>query len=178
MEPTSSNQGDLKNEIGGFLGWIERNGNRLPDPVFLFLWLILALIIISVVANLVGFSAAHPTLIDPATGTKAIISASSLLSADNIARLWIDMPKTFTHFHPLGYVLVVMLGAGVAERAGLFGTGMRAAARDKPDNRKEDHSHAHNEEPVAGNICRKISEDRDNTCFSYAKKQRIELARQ
>ena len=23
------------------------------------------------------------------------------------------MPATFTHFHPLGYVLVVMLGAGV-----------------------------------------------------------------
>ena len=109
MEPTSSNQDDLKNEIGGFLGWIERNGNRLPDPVFLFLWLILALIIISVVANLVGFSAAHPTLVDPATGTKAIISASSLLSADNIARLWIDMPQTFTHFHPLVYVLYVML---------------------------------------------------------------------
>ena len=132
MEPTGSTKKNFEVEIGGFLGWIERNGNKLPDPVFLFLWLILALVLISVVANLVGFSAAHPTLVDPATGTKAIISASSLLSADNIARLWIDMPKTFTHFHPLGYVLVVMLGAGVAERAGLFGTGMRAAARDKP----------------------------------------------
>ena len=132
MEPTGSTKKNFEVEIGGFLGWIERNGNKLPDPVFLFLWLILALVLISVVADLVGFSAAHPTLVDPATGTKAIISASSLLSADNIARLWIDMPKTFTHFHPLGYVLVVMLGAGVAERAGLFGTGMRAAARDKP----------------------------------------------
>jgi aminobenzoyl-glutamate transport protein len=132
MEPTGTTKKNLEVEIGGFLGWIERNGNKLPDPVFLFLWLILALVLISVVADLVGFSAAHPTLVDPATGTKAIISASSLLSADNIARLWIDMPKTFTHFHPLGYVLVVMLGAGVAERAGLFGTGMRAAARDKP----------------------------------------------
>ena len=132
MEPSGSTKKNFEVEIGGFLGWIERNGNKLPDPVFLFLWLILALVLISVVADLVGFSAAHPTLVDPATGTKAIISASSLLSADNIARLWIDMPKTFTHFHPLGYVLVVMLGAGVAERAGLFGTGMRAAARDKP----------------------------------------------
>ena len=55
-----------------------------------------------------------------------MITATSLLSADNIARLWVDMPKTFTHFHPLGYVLVVMLGAGVAERVGLFGTAMRA----------------------------------------------------
>ena len=28
------------------------------------------------------------------------------------------MPETFASFHPLGYVLVVMLGAGVAERTG------------------------------------------------------------
>jgi aminobenzoyl-glutamate transport protein len=42
------------------------------------------------------------------------------------------MPEIFTGFHPLGYVLVVMLGAGVAERAGLFGTAMRAAVRDAP----------------------------------------------
>ena len=87
---------------------------------------------ISVAASLTGLSAAHPTLIDPATGSNALIVASSLLSPDNIARLWTDMPTTFTHFHPLGYVLVVMLGAGVAERAGLFSTGMRAAARNKP----------------------------------------------
>jgi aminobenzoyl-glutamate transport protein len=55
-----------------------------------------------------------------------------LLSADNIQRLWVEMPKTFTHFHPLGYVLVVMLGAGVAERAGLFGISMRAGVRGAP----------------------------------------------
>ena len=100
MEPTGSTKNGPEVEIGGFLGWIERNGNKLPDPVFLFLWLIVVLVFLSVVANLVGFSAAHPTLIDPVTGTNAIISASSLLSGENIARLWIDMPKTFTHFHP------------------------------------------------------------------------------
>ena len=58
-----------------------------------------------------------------------MIAATSLLSPENIARLWVDMPTTFTHFHPLGYVLVVMLGAGVAERTGLFGTAMRASVR-------------------------------------------------
>ncbi|MGA0151750.1 MAG: AbgT family transporter, partial [Luminiphilus sp.] len=104
--------------VGGVLGWIERKGNQLPDPVFLFFWFILFLIVVSVVASLTGVSAAHPTEIDPATGSQRIIYATSLLSSENIARLWIDMPKTFTHFHPLGYVLVVMLGAGVAERSG------------------------------------------------------------
>ena len=35
-------------------------------------------------------------------------------------------------FHPLGYVVVVMLGAGVAERTGLFSAAMRAGVRNAP----------------------------------------------
>ena len=119
-------------QVSGILGWIERHGNQLPDPVFLFFWLILFLVVISIVASFAGVSAAHPTEIDPQTGSQRIIFATNLLSAENIARLWIEMPKTFTHFHPLGYVLVVMLGAGVAERSGLFATAMRAGVRDTP----------------------------------------------
>lgn len=116
----------------GILGWIERTGNRLPDPVFLFFWLIAGLMAVSIMASLAGWSAVHPTEIDEATGVATVITAASLLSAENIQRLWVEMPQTFTHFHPLGYVLVVMLGAGVAERAGLFGTAMRAGVRGAP----------------------------------------------
>lgn len=116
-------------EPKGILGWIERTGNKLPDPVVLFLWLVGVLIVISMIAAAAGWSAIHPTEVDPDTGAKKIIAATSLLSAENIAKLWVDMPKTFTHFHPLGYVLVVMLGAGVAERTGLFGSAMRASVR-------------------------------------------------
>ncbi len=123
---------DQSQGMGGILGWIERSGNKLPDPVFLFFWLIAILVLISMIASAVDLSAAHPTEIDPETGNARIITAASLFSAENIQRLWVDMPKTFTHFHPLGYVLVVMLGAGVAERAGLFGTAMRAGVRNAP----------------------------------------------
>ena len=115
----------------GILGWIEKTGNRLPDPVFIFFYLIIALIVVSIVAATMGYSAAHPTELN-ASGDPRIINAVSLLSADNIQKLWVDMPKTFTHFHPLGYVLVVMLGAGVAERTGLFATAMRAGVRNAP----------------------------------------------
>ncbi len=117
---------------GGFLGWIERTGNRLPDPVFIFLYLIIALVVISIIAALSGVSALHPTAIDEETGSTAVISAVSLLSPENIQRLWVEMPETFTHFHPLGYVLVVMLGAGVAERSGFFAAGMAKAVKGAP----------------------------------------------
>ncbi|MGB3754404.1 MAG: AbgT family transporter [Parerythrobacter sp.] len=116
----------------GVLAWIERTGNRLPDPVFLFFYLILALIAISVLCALLGVSAVHPTAMDEATDQPEIIQAISLLSAENIQRLWVEMPTTFTHFHPLGYVLVVMLGAGVAERSGFFAAGMSKAVKSAP----------------------------------------------
>lgn len=116
----------------GIFGWIERTGNKLPDPVFLFFYLILFVIALSIVADFLGWGAVHPIEIDQATGQNSVIGATSLLSADNIRRLWVEMPKTFTGFHPLGYVLVVMLGAGVAERSGLFATAMRAGVRNAP----------------------------------------------
>ncbi len=118
-------------ETKGFLGWVEKTGNKLPDPVFIFFYLIILLIGISVVAQLVGVSAEHPTQLN-ADGSARVEEAVSLLSPDNIQRLWVDMPKTFTHFHPLGYVLVVMLGAGVAERSGLFASAIRGAVRNAP----------------------------------------------
>ena len=119
------------NSNTGFLGWVERTGNRLPDPVFLFIYLLLILVAISVVCSLLGVSALHPTKLN-ADGTPLVLTSVSLLAPENIQRLWVDMPKTFTHFHPLGYVLVVMLGAGVAERSGLFAAGIRQAVRRAP----------------------------------------------
>lgn len=121
----------MSDRTPGLLGWVERTGNKLPDPVFIFFYLIIALVAISVVSDLVNLSAFHPTALD-ASGAPRVEQAVSLLSADNIQRLWVEMPKTFTHFHPLGYVLVVMLGAGVAERSGLFASAIRGAVRGAP----------------------------------------------
>ncbi|HRK02655.1 MAG TPA: AbgT family transporter [Oligoflexia bacterium] len=121
----------LSNGIKVFLEWVERTGNKLPDPVFLFIYLTVALVLVSVVCALLGLSAIHPTQKSP-DGGAFVIRAASLLSPANIQKFWVDMPATFTHFHPLGYVLVVMLGAGVAERSGLFATAMRFAVSKAP----------------------------------------------
>lgn len=115
----------------GLLGWIERSGNKLPNPVFIFVYCILGVIAASVIAALFGVSAEHPVSVD-AEGNALIVSAESLLSGENIRRLLVSMPTTFTSFHPLGYVLVVMLGAGVAERSGFFGAAMSGAMSKAP----------------------------------------------
>ena len=126
----------------GFLGWVERTGNKLPDPVFLFFYLIIALMVISVITSFLGANAildekvlggmAESQKTRFSIGADGLIPAISLLSAENIQRLWVEMPETFAHFHPLGLVLTVMLGAGVAERSGLFSSAMRSAVRNAP----------------------------------------------
>lgn len=109
----SSVQSDKAEGPAGWLGAIERVGNRLPDPVFIFLALIGLLVASSVVAAAAGWGAVHPL-----SGER--LQAESLLSQVNLRRLLVEMPQTLTAFPPLGLVLVVMLGAAVAERSGLF----------------------------------------------------------
>ncbi|MBX2849978.1 MAG: AbgT family transporter [Acidiferrobacterales bacterium] len=129
-------------ERKGFLAWVERTGNALPDPVFLFIYLILAVVVISAISAMFGVSETlSPQILSGmpeaqkarfGIGADGTIMAQSMLSPENIQRIFVQMPKTFTHFHPLGMVLTVMLGAGVAERTGLFGTAMRAAVGNAP----------------------------------------------
>lgn len=126
----------------GILAWIERTGNALPDPVFLFFYLILGLMFISVIASLLELGEQlSPEILSGmpeaqkarfGIGADGVVQAQSLLSGDNLQKLFVQMPQTFAHFYPLGLVLTVMLGAGVAERSGLFATAMRAAVGHAP----------------------------------------------
>ncbi len=109
----------------GVLDRIERLGNALPDPVVIFLALIALLVIVSVVAAGQGVVATHPL-------TGKVIAAESLLSAANVQRLLAGMPETLVSFPPLGLVIVVMLGAAVAERSGLFAALITRSVRRAP----------------------------------------------
>ena len=55
----------------------------MPDPVIIFLYLIVGLIAISVVCDLLGVSAVHPTQLD-AAGNPKVENALSLLAAANM----------------------------------------------------------------------------------------------
>jgi aminobenzoyl-glutamate transport protein len=107
------------------LNAIEIAGNKLPDPVSLF---IIAIAIVMVLSAL--FAAMGTSAINPATGEP--VAAVSLLESAQIRRLFTQLPQVFTSFPPLGVVLVVIIGVGLAERAGLFNAALRSFVRVVP----------------------------------------------
>lgn len=98
---------------------------RSIDPISLLGLLCVAVALVSAYGAARGWSA--PNLADGTT-----VRVSSMFAAENIRRLLVEMPKTFMHFEPLGMVLLIMMGAGVAERAGLIAAALGAALRNVP----------------------------------------------
>ena len=109
-----------------FLDLVERFGNALPDPVAIFVIIIALLMAVSALGAWLGWSA-----VNPVTGEALV--AKSLLSEELVRQLLGEMPRTFTGFAPLGLVLTIMLGAGVAERSGLLAALIRKAVQVIPD---------------------------------------------
>lgn len=109
-----------------FLDLVERIGNKLPDPVAIFVIIIVLLMAVSALGAALGWTA-----VNPVTGER--LAAKSLLSEQLVRQLLGEMPRTFTGFAPLGLVLTIMLGAGVAERSGLLAALIRKAVQGIPD---------------------------------------------
>ncbi len=92
---------------------IERVGNALPHPATLFLLLAVLVAVASWIGAITSLQATHP--VDQST-----IAVRNLLSWEGLRWIYQHVVKNFVEFPPLGLVLAVMVGIGVAEGAGLF----------------------------------------------------------
>lgn len=102
-----------KSRFSRVLDKIEVVGNKLPHPATLFLMMAVIVALLSLWASAVGLEATHP-----ATGE--IIAVRNLLNADGLRWIYMNVESNFVNFPPLGLVLVILIGIGVAEGSGLF----------------------------------------------------------
>lgn len=107
------------------LNRIEVIGNKLPDPIVLFAMMAFIILLLSALASFLNLSAISPV-------TQEVITVNNLLSKDGIVELLTGMVKNFSDFPPLGAVLVIMLGVGLADESGYFQTLMKRAVLSTP----------------------------------------------
>lgn len=115
----------LEKKTGGILGTIERVGNALPHPFILFLYLVVALIILAAILAALGVSAVNPT-------TGEVVKVQSLLTRDGMVWILGSLVSNFSGFAALGIVLVMQMAIGVTESSGLLTTAIRRAVLGVP----------------------------------------------
>ncbi|HSV76215.1 MAG TPA: AbgT family transporter [Bacteroidales bacterium] len=107
------------------LDFIEFVGNKLPHPATLFLLLAVLVMVVSWIASQFGVQANHPV-------DDRLITVNNLISGDGFRWIYTNILDNFLRFPPLGYVLVVMIGIGVAEGSGLMTVLIRSLVLSSP----------------------------------------------
>lgn len=104
---------------------IEKVGNKLPDPVTIFIILCIVVMIVSTLISNSKISVVHPM-------TKETVKAVNLLEKSQLQKFLGNIVSNFQGFAPLGLVLVTMLGAGVAEKSGFMESLMKKSISKVP----------------------------------------------
>ncbi len=129
---TPGNQGKNpgKQKSGGVLfralNFIEWAGNKLPDPAVFFLLGLIGTWVLSWFLSGVEFTERLPNQTEP-------IRIVNLLTLEKFAEFLSTMVTQFTGFHPLGVVLVALLGVGVAEASGFLNACLKSMLNITPN---------------------------------------------
>ena len=150
---------DKKGLTQRLLDGIETVGNKVPHPVLMFLYLIIGVILLSHILYLAGVSvteliavevpvpAEHeyyedtvaPGVIVPPNPygvdyeiEERTIAIQSLLTVDGIRFLFSSFVFNFQGFGVVAVTFIAMMGAGVAETAGLMGASIRMLVQIAP----------------------------------------------
>src|SRR5699024_8321876 len=107
------------------LNSIERHGNKLPDPFFLFFYLAIGVIILSWFISLFDVSFTQP-------GDEDVLVIKSLISTEGFEFIVTSMLDNFITFKPLGIVLGMMLGIRLADKVVLLESATKSTVIKAP----------------------------------------------
>ncbi|HLR41487.1 MAG TPA: AbgT family transporter [Virgibacillus sp.] len=111
----STKSEDKDSKVSRFLNRIESIGNKLPDPFILFVFLAAFVIILSWIISFFDVTFLQP-------GEDEEVAVKSLVSGEGLEYILTSMLENFVGFKPLGIVLTMMLGIGLADKVGLLET--------------------------------------------------------
>lgn len=109
----------------GFLGTLQRVGNKLPDPFMLFTSFAIIILIISYICAKLDLSVVYMMPQKDGTLKEVTIAAQNLLSAKFFQTVIKDFTKIYITFLPLGMTVIFVMGIGYMQSLGFFDAFMR-----------------------------------------------------
>ena len=110
---TANRKAENKRQLSGMLGFIERAGNKIPHPIYMFIAFFFLTLVLSAICAAAGVKAVNPV-------NDKEVAAVNLLTAGGIADILKSFPSVWASFAPIGAVFIATLGLGVANGSGFL----------------------------------------------------------
>lgn len=116
-----------------FVRLVERGGNMLPHPLYIYIAMTALLYVISWICARAGVSVTYDAL-DRSTGeiVPTTLRAVSLLSADSLRSALVDLVGSYRALTMIPEILVITMFIAVADRSGFFSAMLRRMVLGAP----------------------------------------------
>ena len=104
---------------------IESFGNRIPNPLYLFMMLCLIIAIISAIMSALNLNVTHPV-------SNEIVTIRNLISGEGLVYILQSTVSNFINFKPLGLVLCMMIAVGLVQEVGLADAAIKSLLLHAP----------------------------------------------
>lgn len=109
----------------GFLGVLQRVGNKLPDPFILFTYFSIIVLVLSFICAHLNMSVEYTMVQKDGTLKDVVVVAQNLISVSFFQSVLKDFTKIYVTFLPFGMVLVFVMGIGYMQALGFFDAFMK-----------------------------------------------------
>ncbi len=104
---------------------IESIGNKIPNPLYLFILLCLMIAIISAIMSSLDLNIIHPV-------SSETVNIRNLISGEGLVYILQSTVSNFINFKPLGLVLCMMIAVGLVQEVGLADAAIKSLLLNAP----------------------------------------------
>lgn len=104
---------------------VETFGDKIPNPLYLFIIFCLLIAVISAILSATGTSVLHPV-------SNEVVAIKNLISGEGLVYILQSTVSNFVNFQPLGLVLCMMIAVGLVQEVGLADSAIKALLLNAP----------------------------------------------
>lgn len=104
---------------------IESIGNKIPNPLYLFISLCLIIAVISAIMSSMNLNVIHPV-------SDEAVHIRNLISGEGLVYILQSTVSNFINFKPLGLVLCMMIAVGLVQEVGLADAAIKSLLLNAP----------------------------------------------
>lgn len=116
-----------------FIDGVEKVGNKIPNPFFLFMGMAVLILILSLVFSKMGISVTYMANAKDGSGIQeTTVAVKNLLERTYLQGILAKFVNIYVTFSPLGLVMIMMICVGFLQETGFFDSLMKKTLMNAP----------------------------------------------